>query len=47
MLKKDKVLTFIFLSRVRSIDNLYLTKPLTIDQITIDPKVIDFYKNLN
>lgn len=39
-------LIYVALSRVRSIDNLYLTKPLTIDQITIDPKVVDFYKNL-
>ena len=39
-------LVYVALSRTRSIDNLFLTKPLTIDQIKVDPKVVEFYKGL-
>lgn len=39
-------LVYVALSRTKSIENLFLTKPLTIDQIKIDDKVVEFYKNL-
>lgn len=39
-------LVYVALSRTRSIENLFLTKPLTIDQIKVDDKVVEFYKNL-
>lgn len=39
-------LVYVALSRTRSIQNLFLTKPLTIDQIKVDDKVVEFYKGL-
>ena len=39
-------LVYVALSRTRSIDNLFLTKPLTIDQIKVDDKVVEFYKGM-
>ncbi len=39
-------LVYVALSRTRSIENLFLTKPLTIDQIKVDDKVVEFYKGL-
>ncbi len=39
-------LVYVALSRTKDINNLYLTKPLTLDQIKIDPKVVEFYKNI-
>lgn len=39
-------LVYVAISRVKSISQLYLTKPLTLDQITFDSKVIEFYRNI-
>ncbi len=39
-------LVYVALSRTRDINSLYLTKPLTLEQIKIDPKVVKFYKGL-
>ncbi|XQP56031.1 MAG: ATP-dependent DNA helicase [Mycoplasmoidaceae bacterium] len=39
-------LVYVALSRTKDINSLYLTKPLTLDQIKIDPKVVEFYKSL-
>lgn len=39
-------LVYVAISRTKEINNLYLTKPLTLDQITFDPKVIEFYRNI-
>ena len=39
-------LVCVALSRVKDINNLYLSKPLTLDQIKIDDKVVELYKGL-
>jgi ATP-dependent DNA helicase PIF1 len=39
-------LLYVALSRVKSMDNLYLTKPLGINDILLDPKVIQAYQEL-
>lgn len=39
--------TYVALSRCRSLDTLYLKRPLTFADIIIDPKIIDFMKKAN
>ncbi len=39
--------TYVALSRCKSLDTLYLKRPLTFDDIIIDPKIIDFMKKAN
>jgi ATP-dependent DNA helicase PIF1 len=39
-------LLYVALSRVKSLDNLYLTKPLGINDILLDPKVTQAYQEL-
>lgn len=49
-LNKNKLtpgLVYVALSRTKDIKNLFLTKPLTISQISFDKIVIEFYKSLH
>lgn len=39
--------TYVALSRCKSLDTLYLKRPLTLNDIIIDPKIIDFMKKAN
>lgn len=39
--------TYVALSRCKSLDTLYLKRPLTFNDIIIDPKIIDFMKKAN
>jgi len=39
--------TYVALSRCKNLDKLYLKRPLTHDDVIIDPKIIDFMKKAN